>query len=268
MTTAPSSPEDARRDRAGGRHRRGEVRRPVGRPRREYVFDFDRMLALHRQHRPLPAVRHRADPLDLPLGGGSRPHAAAITLRRAGRAGAGPAPAGLRRPSSEVGDALEPHRLCSYLFDVAQDFSAFYEQCPVLKADTEVRESRLALCRGSPWPCSSQGSTCSGSRRPSRCEPGERPVEGRHQDRRDQVLSASGSRGRPPMSCPAAGRRARSSPGRSASPPSGGRGRRGGLEAPGPLRRPRVDSTEIWSRVIPAALLRWIAATRETSSRP
>ncbi len=46
-----------------------------------------------------------------------------------------------------VGDQLEPHRLCGYLFDVAQHFSAFYEQCPVLKADTEARASRLALCK-------------------------------------------------------------------------------------------------------------------------
>ena len=46
-----------------------------------------------------------------------------------------------------VGDQLEPHRLCGYLFDLAQHFSAFYEQCPVLKADTEARASRLALCK-------------------------------------------------------------------------------------------------------------------------
>lgn len=42
---------------------------------------------------------------------------------------------------------LEPHRLCGYLFEVAQAFSMFYEQCPVLKAnDEDVRASRLALC--------------------------------------------------------------------------------------------------------------------------
>jgi arginyl-tRNA synthetase len=46
----------------------------------------------------------------------------------------------------QVGDQLEPHRLCAYLFDLAQAFSAFYEQCPVLKADTDTRASRLALC--------------------------------------------------------------------------------------------------------------------------
>jgi arginyl-tRNA synthetase len=45
-----------------------------------------------------------------------------------------------------VGELLEPHRLCTYLFELAQLFTAFYDQCPVLKAEESVRESRLALC--------------------------------------------------------------------------------------------------------------------------
>jgi arginyl-tRNA synthetase len=45
-----------------------------------------------------------------------------------------------------VGSEYEPHRLTGYLFELAQAFSAFYENCPVLKAETdEVRESRLTL---------------------------------------------------------------------------------------------------------------------------
>ncbi len=46
----------------------------------------------------------------------------------------------------QVGRELEPHRLCGYLFDVAQTFSVFYESCPVLQSEGPVRESRLALC--------------------------------------------------------------------------------------------------------------------------
>ena len=45
-----------------------------------------------------------------------------------------------------VGEHLEPHRLCGYLFEVAQAFSGFYETVPVLKAEPVTRESRLALC--------------------------------------------------------------------------------------------------------------------------
>ncbi len=40
-----------------------------------------------------------------------------------------------------------PHYLTGYLFDVAKCYSAFFENCPVLKADNEkVRDSRLLLC--------------------------------------------------------------------------------------------------------------------------
>jgi len=46
-----------------------------------------------------------------------------------------------------VAVALLPHLLCAYLYDLATDFSRFYETCPVLKAPDEVqRLSRLRLC--------------------------------------------------------------------------------------------------------------------------
>ena len=50
----------------------------------------------------------------------------------------------------EVDEAAErraPHRICAYALELAQDFTAFYRDCPVLKADTaELRSFRLALC--------------------------------------------------------------------------------------------------------------------------
>jgi arginyl-tRNA synthetase len=47
----------------------------------------------------------------------------------------------------EMVDTLGPHKLCTYLFDLATDFTSFYEHCPVLKADNDaMRDSRLALC--------------------------------------------------------------------------------------------------------------------------
>ncbi|MDN5770632.1 MAG: arginine--tRNA ligase [Microlunatus sp.] len=48
---------------------------------------------------------------------------------------------------TEVADTLQPHRLCGYLYELAGALSVFYEQCPVLKSDSEIRGSRLALCR-------------------------------------------------------------------------------------------------------------------------
>jgi arginyl-tRNA synthetase len=45
-----------------------------------------------------------------------------------------------------VAESLEFHRLAGYLYTVASTFSGFYEQCPILKAEPDVRERRLALC--------------------------------------------------------------------------------------------------------------------------
>ncbi len=44
-------------------------------------------------------------------------------------------------------ESNQPHRLCTYLFELAQIFSRFYEDCPVLAAATpDEMESRLVLC--------------------------------------------------------------------------------------------------------------------------
>ena len=56
----------------------------------------------------------------------------------------------LLRFDGAVWDALEgyqPHKLCTYLYDLASDFTSFYEHCPVLKMeDAGLRDSRLHLC--------------------------------------------------------------------------------------------------------------------------
>ncbi|HET8989055.1 MAG TPA: arginine--tRNA ligase [Humibacillus sp.] len=114
----------------------------------EYVFDLDRMVALTGNTGPylqyvvarirsifrqvaLEPAEQRA-PI---LVGEPQERALALHLL------------GFGDVVAEVGDEYEPHRLCAYLFELAQSFSAFYENCPVLKADTdEVRESRLSLC--------------------------------------------------------------------------------------------------------------------------
>jgi len=44
-----------------------------------------------------------------------------------------------------VADEYRPNFLCNYLYDLAGHFTAFYEKCPVLKSEPEVRASRLLL---------------------------------------------------------------------------------------------------------------------------
>jgi arginyl-tRNA synthetase len=44
-------------------------------------------------------------------------------------------------------ETYSPHKLCSYLFELASTFTGFYEHCPILRAPTPgTRSSRLALC--------------------------------------------------------------------------------------------------------------------------
>ena len=45
-----------------------------------------------------------------------------------------------------VVQSLRPHQLAEYLFDLANTFSTFYSELSVLKAEPELRASRLALC--------------------------------------------------------------------------------------------------------------------------
>jgi arginyl-tRNA synthetase len=43
-------------------------------------------------------------------------------------------------------DEYRPNFICNYLYELAHYFTGFYENCPVLKADPDVRTSRLFLC--------------------------------------------------------------------------------------------------------------------------
>ena len=59
----------------------------------------------------------------------------------------------LARQLVRYGEAIEgaisdyrPNYLTGYLYDLAQKFSVFYTNCPVLKAKGNVRQTRLLLC--------------------------------------------------------------------------------------------------------------------------
>lgn len=55
----------------------------------------------------------------------------------------------LQLPSviESVSQSLEPHRLCTYLYELASAFHKFFESCPVLSAkDEATKQSRLKLC--------------------------------------------------------------------------------------------------------------------------
>ena len=54
---------------------------------------------------------------------------------------------GFSESIDETINSYSPHRLAIYLHHLAQDFASFYENCPVLVSNDEVKmNSRLALC--------------------------------------------------------------------------------------------------------------------------
>jgi arginyl-tRNA synthetase len=115
----------------------------------EYVFDFDRMLALQGNTGPyLQYVVARIRSVFRKAGttpGAARTGAPVVLGDPTERALA-LALLGFGAVVAQVGETLEPHRLCTYLFDLAQAFTAFYEQCTILQAeDPGVRASRQAL---------------------------------------------------------------------------------------------------------------------------
>jgi arginyl-tRNA synthetase len=112
-----------------------------------YALDFDRLLALTGNTGPylqyatarIRSIFHRAglgpDQAAGPVLPGT-PAERALALQLLG----------LGRAVTDAAASAEPHKLAGYLFDVGSAFTTFYEQCPVLTAEGEVRASRLALC--------------------------------------------------------------------------------------------------------------------------
>ena len=136
-------------DRACGRCRGVEVRRPVQRSGARLRLRLGPHAVLRRQHGAVPAVRPHADLLVVPPG---RRRSARGRRRRDARRGRPQERAlalrllGYEAALVEAAARYSPHRLCTYLFELATDFTAFYEHCPVLKAPSdELRTSRLAL---------------------------------------------------------------------------------------------------------------------------
>ncbi len=114
---------------------------------KDYVFDWERMLAFQGNTAPylqyalarirsILRRRETHDPM-CPLAL-TTPEEKALALCLLGFGGV----------VREVAATLSPHKLCSYLFELSTTYNAFYDHCPVLKAETtEKCESRLALCQ-------------------------------------------------------------------------------------------------------------------------
>ncbi len=110
----------------------------------DYTFSFDKMLALDGNTAPYLQYAHARVRSIFRKAGDAKP--GAIRLES-------PFELALAKHILRLGEVIElvarelkPHHLCAYLYEMATRFSGFFENCPVIQSEPEVRASRLALC--------------------------------------------------------------------------------------------------------------------------
>jgi arginyl-tRNA synthetase len=116
---------------------------------RDYVFDWERMLSFDGNTAPYLQYAHARICSIFRRAGLDRATVRSIapTITEPQEKTLALALLGFEAAVTDTLDKYSPHRLCTYLYDVATTFTAFYEHCPVLKAEDEVvRTSRLTLC--------------------------------------------------------------------------------------------------------------------------
>ena len=113
----------------------------------DYVFDWDKMLSLEGNTAPYLLYayarirsmlrRAPAEPADQQITMVQQPEERALLLKI------------LQLPEVLMAVARDcyPNQLCNYLYELAGIFMRFYEVCPVLRADADSMQSRLALAR-------------------------------------------------------------------------------------------------------------------------
>jgi arginyl-tRNA synthetase len=112
-----------------------------------YVLDFDRMLMLTGNTGPyLQYATARIRSIFSRAGSAPPDATGPIALTETAERTLALRLSGFDAAVNQTAQAAEPHKLATFLFELASDFTTFYEQCPVLKAiDPAVRRSRLAL---------------------------------------------------------------------------------------------------------------------------
>ena len=110
----------------------------------DYVFDLDRMVAMTGNTGPYLQYAHAR--LTRLLSKAGTDHDQIIELKDPAEERLALLLTGFAGVVEQVAATLQPHRLCTYLYDVATALSVFYEHCPVLTSEGDTRASRIALC--------------------------------------------------------------------------------------------------------------------------
>jgi arginyl-tRNA synthetase len=111
---------------------------------RDYVFDMDRMVAF--EGNTGPYIQYACARISSLIRKGKLNPKAALHIQE-------PQERALALKLLQYGNVLresihylEPHRLCTWLYELTECFSAFYQSCPVLKLEDEtIKQSRLRL---------------------------------------------------------------------------------------------------------------------------
>ncbi|HUY42902.1 MAG TPA: arginine--tRNA ligase [Acidimicrobiales bacterium] len=113
---------------------------------RDYVFDLDRMVSFEGDTGPYLQYAHaRVRSIFRRLGEEWSAPSARFDLATIQEHELATALLAFPEAFDAALELRQPHRLCNYLFDLAQRFTAFYDACPVLSAEGDVRAQRLAL---------------------------------------------------------------------------------------------------------------------------
>ena len=113
----------------------------------DYIFDLDRMIAFEGDTGPYLQYAHaRLRSIFRRLGGPWDSPRVSFALDTPQERQLALGLLALPEAFESALASLQPHRLCVYLFDLAQRLTAFYDACPVLTSQGALREQRLALC--------------------------------------------------------------------------------------------------------------------------
>ena len=113
---------------------------------RDYVFDWDRMLASEGNTAPYLQYAHARIRSIFRRGEFPQPEReTAILIEDPHERELALALLAFPDHLESALAGLAPNRLCAYLFLLATAFTGFYENCPILRAEPTVQRSRLAL---------------------------------------------------------------------------------------------------------------------------
>ncbi len=112
----------------------------------DYVFDLDRMVAFEGDTGPYLQYAHARIRSIFRRAGNDVAPGAHFALTQAAERDLALGLLAFPEAFESSLATLQPHRLCTYLFDLAQRFTAFYDRCPVLSSEGALRSERLALC--------------------------------------------------------------------------------------------------------------------------